>query len=450
MMRCPSIEQLAAAVADDTDRHDDSANVASALAVHAAGCARCRRALDDQRSIRSLAGALAPPTRLAPAQRDALAAELLARADAADDLAVPGRRLPAAVGVSVGAAFAAAAVLAWMMSGRRTVLDATVSPLEVPAVASEYRTVPDTLSGTAPDTASGHRTAPDIASGTAPDIASGTAPDIASGTPPDIASGTPPDTASGTALDIASGTASARLTPTDDARFAREMRAGRDLVALGEGELAVDARHTRAVAVTSTGATADDTRVAIASARAKVSARGGVIQNVAVFAGSVEVTRAGKTYVVTAGEVWERPADEPAASTGASPTTASTGAPPTTTGAPPTTASTGAPRTTTGAPPTTATTGAPPMTPAAALAAFRDGWTALRAGQYEAAIAAFDRATDPVIAEEAAFWAANACERAGRLDDAARRYRAFVDRFPGSARAGSARTAIDRSQRRAP
>src|SRR5688500_1057629 len=38
------------------------------------------------------------------------------------------------------------------------------------------------------------------------------------------------------------------------------------------------------------------------------------------------------------------------------------------------------------------------------VAAFRRGWEALRAQQYADAIGAFDRATDPAVAEDAAFW----------------------------------------------
>ena len=49
-----------------------------------------------------------------------------------------------------------------------------------------------------------------------------------------------------------------------------------------------------------------------------------------------------------------------------------------------------------------------PVTPTGAAAAFRNGWEALRAERYRDAIAAFDRASDPVVAEDAAYWAAAA------------------------------------------
>jgi TolA-binding protein len=76
------------------------------------------------------------------------------------------------------------------------------------------------------------------------------------------------------------------------------------------------------------------------------------------------------------------------------------------------------------------------------LATFRTGWEALHEGRNTDAIAAFDRATDPVVAEDAAFWAAVATERAGDAEAAARRYRAFLDRFPQSPHADTARSAL--------
>jgi hypothetical protein len=75
------------------------------------------------------------------------------------------------------------------------------------------------------------------------------------------------------------------------------------------------------------------------------------------------------------------------------------------------------------------------------VAAFRRGWEALRAQQYADAIAAFDRATDPAVAEDAAFWSAIAAQRAGDLDDARKRLDSFLSRFPSSPRADDARRA---------
>lgn len=77
----------------------------------------------------------------------------------------------------------------------------------------------------------------------------------------------------------------------------------------------------------------------------------------------------------------------------------------------------------------------------APLAEFRVGWEALRARSYDEAIAAFDRATDPAVAEDAAFWAAIAAQRAGYDDTARKRLDAFLTRFPDSPRAERARRA---------
>ena len=75
------------------------------------------------------------------------------------------------------------------------------------------------------------------------------------------------------------------------------------------------------------------------------------------------------------------------------------------------------------------------------VAAFRAGWEALRAARYADAIAAFDRATDPAVAEDASFWAAIAAQRAGQADDARKRLDLFLATFPDSPRAEDARRA---------
>jgi TolA-binding protein len=80
--------------------------------------------------------------------------------------------------------------------------------------------------------------------------------------------------------------------------------------------------------------------------------------------------------------------------------------------------------------------------PSPALAAFRAGWEALRAGRNADAIAAFDRATDPAVAEDARYWAAIATARAGDQDGAKRRLRAFLVAFPASPHADEARAAL--------
>jgi hypothetical protein len=181
------------------------------------------------------------------------------------------------------------------------------------------------------------------------------------------------------------------------ADYARIQRGDQDVVTLREGVLSVDATASDPVMIIS-----GDTRVVIADSRAKVVARRGVIVTTSVFAGTAQVTTSGgHIQVIDAGDVWMRDPDATE----------------------------------------------PQPVPAAAtdsLSAFREGWEALRAHQHPQAVAAFDRATDPVVAEDAAFWAAIATERAGDLDGAATRLRSFLDRFPTSPRVEAARSALER------
>ena len=191
------------------------------------------------------------------------------------------------------------------------------------------------------------------------------------------------------------------------AQFTRETTAGTDVVQLRDGELAIDALATRAVEIV-----AGTTRIAIpTSTRAAVVARAGVIESVTVFAGSVEVIAGDHKATVAAGTAWERTTLKVATEKPAKPEASD------------------AERT---------------ALATSSLAAFREGWTALRTGNHQAAIEAFDRATDPVVAEDATYWAANATERAGDRQGAAKRYADFVARFPASPRAAAAEAAIVR------
>jgi len=82
--------------------------------------------------------------------------------------------------------------------------------------------------------------------------------------------------------------------------------------------------------------------------------------------------------------------------------------------------------------------------PPSGVAAFRAGWEALRVGQPRVARAHFDRADDPAVREDAAYWAAVASERAGERLEAARRFRGFAQAYPRSPRAADARAAAAR------
>lgn len=150
---------------------------------------------------------------------------------------------------------------------------------------------------------------------------------------------------------------------------------------LSDGPVTIDARNAAPVRVA-----AGDTAVQISASKVEVTSRGGVVTMVRVFAGSAEIDHTGRRVVVVAGDVWVRP------------------------------------------------TG-----PVEALQSFEQGWMALRSARYRDAIAAFERAADPVVAEDAAYWAAIAAERAGDRVDAERRLRSFMIHFPRSLRIENAR-----------
>ncbi|MGE0548186.1 MAG: hypothetical protein AB7O24_10965 [Kofleriaceae bacterium] len=169
--------------------------------------------------------------------------------------------------------------------------------------------------------------------------------------------------------------------------YAHESQAERDVVRLERGELTIDAIDTRPVSVI-----AGDTSIAVTRARVSVIARSGVIHTLTVMAGSAEILIDGRREVIFAGTIWERDAARDAA-----------------------------------------------------LEAFRAGWTAKRAGRGADAIREFDRATHPVVAEDAAYWAAIETERMGDRAGAARRYRAFIEQFPRSVRMAAVKAALIRT-----
>lgn len=196
--------------------------------------------------------------------------------------------------------------------------------------------------------------------------------------PPPIASASPPP-AIAAAPHRAPATKGA-ATITGDADFTRDAH---DTIQLRDGTISVDARDRAPVAVA-----IGDTTIHIANAHVEIRAANGVILSAHAFAGSVERISPESKAVISAGEVWT------------------------------------------------------PSPPAASLAAFRAGWSALHEGRNTDALAAFERASDPVIAEEAAFWAAVAAQRASDREGAAQRFRAFLVAYPQSSRADAARAAL--------
>jgi hypothetical protein len=340
---CPEPERIAAAAAGE-DRE---------AAEHALGCPTCRVQFDEQRQMRRLLGALSPPP-MSALERERLAAGMIARLDAP-----AGRRPLARIAFGFALAAAAVALVAWGMG------DCRAPDHGAPGVLA-------TQAPSAPPTPLVEPRPADVAPPPAP--VDRPSPSVPSADPP-----RPP------------AIAVAKLS--GGARFGRETRKGRDVIDLHDGELTVDTRQT-APAEIQLGTTA----IRVANAKVKVTARTGVLETVAVFAGSVELSSGARSTVVTAGTVWEAPAE-------------------------------------------------PATDPVTSLAAFREGWAALQKNQLAAAIAAFDRATDPIIYEDASYWAAVASHRAGDRDDARRRFVEFLARFPKSQRAPAARRAVESEPR---
>ncbi len=159
----------------------------------------------------------------------------------------------------------------------------------------------------------------------------------------------------------------------------------KDRVVLRDGTIAIDARDRAPVAIA-----IGDTTFKVADARVVITAAHGVIVSAHAFAGSMERTGPESTTIISAGEIWTPPAAD------------------------------------------------------LALRAFRTGWKALHEGHDAEALAAFSRASDPVIAEEASFWAAVASQRLGDREAAVARFKAFLDAYPQSTRAEAARAALDK------
>jgi hypothetical protein len=74
--------------------------------------------------------------------------------------------------------------------------------------------------------------------------------------------------------------------------------------------------------------------------------------------------------------------------------------------------------------------------------AFDDGWTALRAGDYPRAAAAFERAAfaggNAGVMEDATYWGAVALARGGEIERAVKKLESFLDGYASSVRAGEA------------
>jgi hypothetical protein len=332
---CPSRRRLAAA----------SAGEDVAIERHAETCAQCRAELDAVTELIALARHLPAPG-LAEARRTMIGIAALGASDPALPKAARNHR--AARGTWI-AAIALGATMVALTIGFLARRDREAAPRDARVTATARPGI--VVSPTARH--------PDGASPEAAPVAAVASPAVA----PDPPAAPPPRSR---------GPASAR----------------REVTHLPDGAVTIDARNTAPVHIV-----AGDTAVQIAASKVEVTAHGGVVTMVRVFAGSVEIERTAHRAVIVAGEVWVRPAPTVDAA-------------------------------------------------AASLRAFEVGWLALRDARYHDAVAAFDRASDPVVAEDAAYWAAIASERAGDRSHAIRRLRGFVVRFPASVHADDVRRAL--------
>jgi TolA-binding protein len=201
-----------------------------------------------------------------------------------------------------------------------------------------------------------------------------------------------------------------------------------------------------------------------------VSARGDALLSVRAISGTVEVRASRETRTLRAGETWILP--PPAAAAAAAPAPAAAAAPAPAPAhpspvsrlpspasrlpspasrlpspvsrlpSPPSRLPVSATETETQTQTETPTQTETATSPTPAMLAFDDAWRAMRASDFRAAAAAFDRAaladeTGP-LAEDARFWRAAALARANRAADAIAAFTAFLDRHPRAVRAGEA------------
>jgi ferric-dicitrate binding protein FerR (iron transport regulator) len=338
---CPAIERLAAVASGEPDAHDDHED----LLAHLDECLDCQEMLDEQSTMRNLAGQMAAP-RLSTAQREAIGAEVMAHAD---HMPMRRRRMVPLVGAGLAVAAGIAIALGVGAFGRSSDEAVEVATIHAPDPVREPMPSP----------------APTVVENVVTDDKDVVAPR------PTV---------------VAERPTRAKLDGTAD--YSRKLTDDREIVKLASGELTVDTNHSAARPVQ---VVTGDTTLAFKRARVKVIATKGAIAQVSVFAGTAEITVNGTTQVIEAGMVWERPAS-----------------------------------------------------PADSSSAFQEGWTALREGRNAEAIAAFDRAVDPMVAEDALYWGAIASERVGDLAGAKQRYEMLVEKFPKSPRAKKAKKALFR------
>jgi hypothetical protein len=193
----------------------------------------------------------------------------------------------------------------------------------------------------------------------------------------------------------------AAVSAAAGARFDRRDDGAVDRIALRDGTVTIEASARTAPVVVS-GKNVK-VRTGSRAARLAATAEAGVVRQVQVFAGSVEIQTSSGVVVVMAGETWTWDGDDAPAAAASDPEAA------------------------------------------ARVAAFRKGWEALRAGDFATAATELERAEgDRGVGEDAAYWAAIAWGRAGQTARAIEGLERFLTKFPKATRAGEARLALAR------
>lgn len=120
---------------------EDLAAQTDAAVAHAASCLSCARLLDEQREVSRMLGGLPAPV-LRPSQRDALAAEVMARADQPAERATGPRHRAIAV-IALGALAAAAAATFLVLRPPAATTDVPPAPVasSAPAIAPTVSTI---------------------------------------------------------------------------------------------------------------------------------------------------------------------------------------------------------------------------------------------------------------------------------------------------------------------
>lgn len=226
-----------------------------------------------------------------------------------------------------------------------------------------------------------------------------------------------------------------RVDAHEGARFWTSSTQPDEIVRLADGTITVTVDHLRAGerfrVVTA------DAEVEVRGTAFDVVARDDRLLSVRVASGRVEVRRAGRTVVLSAGDRFEAPKPPPVSRPKPALEPAPEPPPPQPPQPPKRRAARRTPTKPTPAP-------APPV--ATDRVVYESAWTALRAQDFSGASKAFERCLvetdDDALREDASYWLGVALARAGRLSDAREVMARFIDQYPDSTHAPDAAAAL--------